>query len=246
MADEANQKVEEAKGKQPDSDPKHSDQQPRWWGLTRFEWVISCLTLLAAIIAGLTGIILWKQVKESQIDQRAWIVARQNGTIQALPDEALALPIRASNVGKTPARNIVGRYYVDVIKNGEAPNFDYNERRPLHKMYSGDLFPNDNVDTFAQRYVAKPESQTDTLVWALSDTEYRQLMRGTSYVAVHGILTYEDVFRVRHWKTFCMWFPFASVDYSTGACVAHNANDDHGEPYIRGPKPIPHQTQNPN
>jgi len=245
MAIEANPEVQASKGKGSDSSAQSNDHQPRWWGLTRFEWVISGLTFLAAVIAGLTGGILWKQVKDSELDVRAWVVARQNGSIQAVANRALALPIRATNTGKTPAKQVTGRYYLEVVKNGEAPDFDYTKTRPLQKMYSGDLSPNDNADIVAVRYKDKPGSTTDTLVYPLDEIEYRAIMDGSYYVAAHGIITYDDVFHIHHWKTFCFWFPFTSLDYSTGACVAHNASDDHGETYRPLPKPAPHEmTQN--
>ena len=111
--------------------------------------------------------------------------------------------------------------------------------------YGGDLSPNDNADIVAMRYKEKPGSKTDTLVYPLDDIEHRAIMDGSYYVAVHGIITYDDVFHIHHWKTFCFWFPFTSLDYSTGACVAHNASDDDGETYKPGPKPAPHEmTQN--
>src|ERR1039458_3512370 len=106
--------------------------------------------------------------------------------------------------------------------------------------YGGDLSPNDNADIVAMRYKEKPGSKTDTLVYPLDDIEHRAIMDGSYYVAVHGIITYDDVFHIHHWKTFCFWFPFTSLDYSTGACVAHNASDDDGETYKPGPKPAPH------
>lgn len=241
MAIEASHEIHETKGKESDSSAHGENQQPRWWGLTRFEWVISGLTFLAAVIAGLTGGILWKQVKESELDARAWVVVRQNGPIQAVANKALALPIRATNIGKTPAKKVTGRYYLEVVKNGEAPDFDYTKKRPLDKMYSGDLSPNDNADIVAMRYKDKPGSKIDTLVYPLDELEYRAIMDGSYYIAVYGIITYDDVFHIHHWKTFCFWFPFTSLDYSTGACVAHNASDDHGETYSPLPKPAPHE-----
>jgi hypothetical protein len=137
MAIEANHEIHETKGKESDSSTHSENQQPRWWGLTRFEWVISGLTLLAVVIAGLTGGILWKQIKDSQLDGRAWVVARQNGPIQAAANKALALPIRATNIGKTPAKQVTGMYYIEVVKNGEAPDFGYTKTRPLERMLRG-------------------------------------------------------------------------------------------------------------
>jgi hypothetical protein len=238
MALESNEEPKETKSKKSDTETKLSEQ-PRYWGLTRFELIISILTLLAAGIAALTGRILSKQVTESELDSRAWVTAGKNGQLQAVATKALALPIRATNIGKTPAKNVVGRYYLEVVKNGEAPDFDYMIKRPLDRLIAGDLSPNENADTIAMRYRAKPGSDTDTLLYPLDDLEYKAIMDGSYYVAVHGIVNYDDVFHIHHWQTFCIWFPLTSLDYSTGACVAHNTSDDHGEPYKPPPKPAP-------
>ncbi len=50
-----------------------NDEPQRFWGMTRFEWTISILTGIAALVAGLTAAILWKQIIGMRIDQRAWI-----------------------------------------------------------------------------------------------------------------------------------------------------------------------------
>ena len=67
--------------------------------------------------------------------------------LQASPNQRLQMSLRISNIGKTPSREIIGRFYVDIVSNGEAPDLCYNTKRPTYRALIGEMFPTDHVDT---------------------------------------------------------------------------------------------------
>jgi hypothetical protein len=170
--------------------------------------------------------------KVSERDARALVNIRQNGTLQTITNQTLELPVRITNIGRTPAKRIVAAVYVEIVPQHQSPNFDEASVRPLYRSEVGDLFPNDRVDFNVMRMKVKGEVRKGggTETWPLTEDEHNDLIAGRSYVAVHGRVAYDDVFHVRHWTQFCFWWPFASVDYHAGECTAHNTEDDKDEP----------------
>jgi hypothetical protein len=54
------------------------------------------------------------------------------------------------------------------------------------------------------------------------------LRDGTAWMAVHGMLAYDDTFKKRHWVRFCAWTSFKEgVQYSAKACTIYNSVDDY-------------------
>jgi hypothetical protein len=195
--------------------------------MSRFELIMSILTSVAALIAGITGIILWKQVGQMRIDQRAWIAAHAIGEPHLVPNEPLSITVKAENTGKTVAKDFDSYNFIDVVKNGESPDFDYaRPNRNVVRVYAADRFPNEALTIpLARSTPGKEEGQGPTDI-PLTVEEYNQLTGGAAYVAAYGKITYKDIFHVQHWKAYCMPFVFQRGTYTTAKCVQRNDQDD--------------------
>jgi hypothetical protein len=172
--------------------------------------------------------------KTAERESRAFVKIAQDGKLQTIPEQTIELPLRVTNVGKTPARNIVVATVVEVVPRAQAPNFGDSPTDiiPIFRSEVGDLFPNDWTSFNTWRLKAKGEAKKggDTEVWPLSKPEYAELMAGQAYIAVHGQIGYEDIYHVPHWTKFCYWWPFTSLEYNASECVGRNTTDNADEP----------------
>ncbi len=188
------------------------------------DWCIAAFTLVLAAAAIYQFIIMGGQLDVMRKDQRAWITAAQkNGTIIAV-NAAPYTSISITNTGKTPATDIVGHFYVEVVPNGESPHF---EAQIIHSvMISGVALPNapQVITATRRRYKVggKPDEAEDD---PITETEKAALDNGKSWIAVHGIVWYDDVFKDRHWIKFCYWGDLKPGDYSSKSCVAYSSVD---------------------
>jgi hypothetical protein len=93
-------------------------------------------------------------------------------------------------------------------------------------MLTGAVFPNRApIESGISRSRFKPNNR-DTELVPLSQTEYDQLTNGGAYVAVYGIIVYEDVFSVSHFTTFCQWKAFRPGSYTAAKCTDYNNVDN--------------------
>jgi hypothetical protein len=58
--------------------PKPVAEEKRGRGLTRFEWMMSGLTLLGIVVAAFTGFIFWEQLVEMRTSERPWVSMLSN------------------------------------------------------------------------------------------------------------------------------------------------------------------------
>jgi hypothetical protein len=206
----------------------------RWWGLTRFEWIMAVLTFAGVVIAVFTGLIFRKQLDEMRTDQRAWIrISNQQPifpkdatTLNAFP---VSIQISASNIGKTAARNLKIEAIIDYEVNGGSPDFIY-DFRPRQITTTGILFPNAPPAEFAVSFSRAVPNPHDPQVAPrfLTDSEYSDLIKGDAYMNVYAEATYVDIFGTEHWTHFCTFFGFPGVIINVTAerCTAYNGVDN--------------------
>lgn len=143
--------------------------------------------------------------KQMRLDQRAWVTSTTKTPV--LQDEGpIFQQFRLTNTGKTPAKNLRVEADIEVVPSRASPRLSYLAG-PHTVIVLGILYPNTPMDVTVDRrqqgysYLDKP--------YLLSHSEYLSLLDGTSYVATYMLISYDDVFKVRHWQQLCVWNPVA-------------------------------------
>jgi len=60
----------------------------------------------------------------------------------------------------------------------------------------------------------------------LSRDDYQDLKNGRTYVATFGKISFEDLFGVQHWMTFCSWRALKAGQYAARKCTEYNDLDN--------------------
>ena len=132
---------------------------------------------------------------------------------------SLSNTVILNNTGKTPARRVTEDFYIEIVPNGSEPHFEANVRHIA--MSTGVMIPNTPEEIKITRRSANPPG--DQL---LTENEKTDLAAGSSWIATHGIVWYDDIFKIRHWAKFCSWADLKPGDYSSRSCTAYNDADD--------------------
>jgi hypothetical protein len=209
-----------------------ADQEPsRWKRFTTYvktkssftDWCIAAFTLVLAAAAIYQFIIMDGQLNVMRKDQRAWITVTTPTTEPAaVPGGPLSTTVTVTNTGKTPANNIAGNYYVEVVSNGDDPHF---ETTTPHTMSStGVLIPNHPRDHLVTRKQARSNGDIEDAPF--TEREKIALDNGSAWIAIHGIVFYEDVFKTKHWVRFCYWTTSKPGLYTSRGCTAYNSIDN--------------------
>jgi len=191
--------------------------------------VIALFTVVIAAIALLQALIYKAQLRTMRIDQRGWL------KFEAAPDKPgdetvswqissgkpVSYPLRVVNTGKTPVTNVDMRIYVDIVKAEEEPLLDRVDggAYPHGHITSGIIFPNSDF----KQVVFKPLA--DTGFHLATDDEVGAIRDGKAYLAVYGIITYDDVFKTHRWTRFCAWVA-GTGKFQASRCTKYNAVDD--------------------
>lgn len=170
-------------------------------------------------------------------DQRPWVALGLNwpslkspngeplGTlVQVTENQPLSGPMRISNSGKTAAKNVYAKIFIEVVDSKESPHLESSGAQAW-RFEAGTLFPNAPSDFLAYRQ--EPNKPGLEAMSVLTPTENQALRSGKAYLAVYGKATYEDVFKTPHWTKFCFWFPMTSTPgyYSAEKCTKYNTVD---------------------
>jgi hypothetical protein len=192
------------------------------------DWCIAAFTLVLTVTGLYQYVVINRQLDAMRKDQRAWV------EFQALPDKPgseissvhvdagkpMTYPLGIKNTGKTPARNMVAKVYLDIIDAGQEPPLDRVEKDAYQRgiITAGILFPDGDVKQPIIRPTpdGKPRFTTDNEVNAMRD--------GKAYIAIYGIITYDDMFGVHHWTKFCKW-QAADGTFHAAQCTAFNNVD---------------------
>jgi len=87
------------------------------------------------------------------------------------------------------------------------------------------MFPGPQDSTVAIRYKARHGSAQPAMD-LLTYAEIEDLTHQRAYIAVHGIVTYDDIFGSHHWTKFCAWKSGSVGTYSAIKCADYNNVDD--------------------
>jgi hypothetical protein len=167
------------------------------------DWCIASFTVVLAAAAIYQFIIMGGQLDVMRKDQRAWIAVAQKSGITIGVNIAPTVSLGFTNTGKTPATNIAGNFYVEVVPNGQNPQF---EATTMHTtVVQGVILPNAPQEIQASRRRLAADTTDQGESDPLTNVEKSALDDGKAWIAVHGTVSYRDIFHVRHWIKFCFW-----------------------------------------
>jgi hypothetical protein len=172
--------------------------------------------------------------KTSEREDRAWVAVQPKGPFQIIPGGQLGFPFTVINTGRTPARHIHAEMwakFIPVTYQGEMI-----EKGPRLEMEAGDLFPNNVnvIEIFKGEEIIRQRTITpgghETEAWPIETAEVRDFDQNKTYAIGYLVVSYDDIFGVRHWTRFCAFLQPPSRKADTGKCVAYNGEDDNDEP----------------
>ena len=202
------------------------------WGLSRFERIMSLLTLLGLIVAILTGFIFWEQLDQMRTDERPFVSMLPNPVqfpkdAQAAKDFQVIATVTLKNIGKTAARKVHTELVMDYVVNGQSPDFVYDGRAKSTNT-AGVIFPDNPMAVIAGFAQLLPAGGLEPRF--LSPYEFNSLSDARGYMVLYGRTTYEDIFGTEHWTKYCVFFvpPATQGNVSAKACSEYN-DTDHDE-----------------
>ena len=154
--------------------------------------------------------------KPLELDQRAWLGVEDfipNPTVPA-KGQTFVVKIAVKNTGKTPATNIFQRGASEPVRTGDSPHFAYEPGKP-GGMIAPEAFSFIPVVTMTDPETGSPLIVNDDIINGLSGKSF------TVYVS--GIIEYDDIFKRRHWLTYCASW----VGDGFSACKDHNDTGDY-------------------
>lgn len=213
--------------------PKHKwYRSTKWWKGVK-ESIEAAALISAIVYAGITYRQWRDAARNFRTDERAWIKIRfpvdasGNAIYPELAQgKPIAIVFSLSNTGKTPSKPVRVEASA-VILNADVPVpieqlDDPNQVFGADTQFGG-LFPNDNT---APSVVYR---QNRGQALPMTQLEIDTLRRGDQYVAVYGIIRYDDVFGHSHWTKFCNWYSWGIQKYNAWTCSQINGVDDNNE-----------------
>jgi hypothetical protein len=169
--------------------------------------------------------------RQMRQDQRAWIVFTP-GPVVVEDNSPFLQSFKFVNTGKTPAKRVWIDADIEVVKNTDSPRLRYGHGH-IHAITStGIFYPNSDpmIFTIDRRQINPETGKNDPSL--LKHAEWLSLLEGTSYTATYFLLTYYDVFNVKHWQKFCIWNQYSSRQNS----VSRGAGEAAREKYFHSGK----------
>lgn len=188
--------------------------------------------------------------QQMKMDERPWLEFEEgDGKITFTVDEAISLPVRFTNIGRTPALKIEGLACVEIVPVGHDPDFAKWDSGISMKMRKDESFPKRYETKLAgapcnwiKTTIIYPRGKRELSFGRvrLNDTgkaeddplrlhEFNSLTHSTAYFSIYGQIWYWDVFGVRHWTKFCGSKTFNGSPSQSSKCVDYS-DVDHNQP----------------
>ena len=203
------------------------------------DWCIAGFTLVLAAASIFQFIVIGGQLDVMRKDERAWLKYELSGDpVEGNPDrkkitvtagQSPTVQVKFINVGKGAARKLRGKIYVECVDAEKEPHLERIESDQLFPgtiFVAGILFPTNAAETPADRERWKNINANLAEPDPLTESELAALLSGKAYMAVYGMILYEDVFGTPHWTKFCSWTPFATGgQFQASRCTQYNEAD---------------------
>ncbi|MDH4082400.1 MAG: hypothetical protein OEV99_01255 [Nitrospira sp.] len=187
-------------------------KSPLWKTLTFWNVVFNFILAITTICLGL---IAYRQYQSSSLDQRAWVgptsFIHPGGETKYFKEGSQpSFGVVLTNMGKTPARKMEVMIQRNTFKKGTPFTAVYNDDgKPGSVVF---LFPGQIYKVTTNQ---EPAPLTASLVEMITSGEF------TLYL--YGMVTYEDVFDVKHQTTFCGFLKQDLTGFN--ACNTYNQID---------------------
>jgi hypothetical protein len=223
----------ETKPDTPGTNNAHNKQNPCWlWRFKEFvgshpnfpHWSIAAFTCVLTAVAIYQFYITDSQLDVMRKEERAWLVVVPKGTVAFPLNVAPQADVIITNTGKSSATRIMESFYVQIVPNGKA--IDFEAQVPHSGLYNGLAIPNtpQELTILRQRTrVGHPDINEPDPVTLEEQTA---IANGKSWIAVHGIVRYRDIFGQDHWIKYCGWSGAKPGAYDSGTCTEYNSTDN--------------------
>jgi hypothetical protein len=167
--------------------------------------------------------------KALEVEQRGWLQYKKQpdvpgGDTRNLTlgrDQPVNFPFWMKNAGKSPAKNVDVKIFVDIVEKTKEPELSHvssSSGQAFEHIVIGIVFPDEDFkQTITRRDINRA-------VVAATQKEVDGIQNGTMYFVVYGEATYNDIFGTPHWTRFCDW---QSKDgtFTTKECTQFNDVD---------------------
>lgn len=211
----------------------NSDKAKDHWYKTLQGWkaVLEIVAIPFAIAYAIVTFLQWHDLRHNfKTDERPWLeiqtqsekAGNESASLQLTSGQPVTYPLRIANTGKTAAVNIDSKIFVDIVSSNHEPaleDVDQPSQHPYGRITSGIMFPNSDFNQVVLRPIkgGSPELATEE--------EVVSIRQGKAYLAVYGIVTYDDISGSSHWTRFCKWIA-KSGEFHTAGCTQYNSADN--------------------
>lgn len=209
-----------------------------WWKQpSPTDYTVALFTVVLAVVSTFQGCVTLRQLEVMRNDERAWLKieayvepSNKQVVVIARTGSPLALQIQANNTGKSVAKNIEVYSYLQVLNAGEDPQLEWANGEDkdnskgfpaAYRSFTGLFFPSDTQILSVVRLTKDGSYQLVT------KDESDGLDQKQKYIAVFGVVFYDDVFKVRHWTKFCK--PLYVDTAFSSKCISFNSEGEVGK-----------------
>jgi hypothetical protein len=193
------------------------------------DWIIALFTFALAGSAIYQFIIMDGQLHVMQKDQRAWIIPAPIGPQLSLDKPLIAL-LQYTNTGKTIGKKFTSTMRIEIMNAADGPTVDYSNPL-LNSWLEGNLVvPNTPLQQRIDARRMATGTKTEEIIFTQDLKEKYE--EGLVWFSVEGIVTYNDIFGIRHWTQFCGVIasppkdPFAPYLPGITKCAQYNDTDN--------------------
>jgi len=157
------------------------------------------LALWGLFVAVATAVIYffqWQaQVETMRQDQRPWLkpeIGTKDGSVfNLVVGDKVEIPWTLTNVGRTPAEDVIAFLYVEIVKTGDDPHVPHKDQKTFGTPgYFGMLFPNTpSLGSVIRFYPGTTEGEPSK-IQPLTPSEAEGLHDEKAYIAVYGTVKY--------------------------------------------------------
>lgn len=162
---------------------------------TAFAALAAFSTAVLAVIAVVGVVFTREQAKASKLDRRAWVGVSRMIKIEK-NERPAGIQIGIKNTGKTPAKK---GYAIYVLQVGPTP--DYAPNTKMEEISNLVISPQQEIFLNLR---TKPEHEQ--LIQAVVD--------GKTTLFALGKVDYDDIFGIRHWFKFCVYYDTLLKEYN--------------------------------
>jgi hypothetical protein len=149
-------------------------------------------TVVLAITSVATVWLLWNQLSEMHLDQRAWLGIDRINQFDFKPGQGFSIPFDMTNTGKTPALHVKTKTSLKSLEKEQTFTVTYPDPR-LYKGSNGVVQP--------QQHLTLSTLPTD-----VPTMQYGDIQNGRGILYAYGDITYDDIYDKSHETTFCVMF----------------------------------------